>query len=40
VPCRWTAAAYTSLMVALTVAEPTIVSLTVHDHMPTLTVLR
>ena len=30
---RWTAAAYTSLMVALTVAEPAVVSLTVHDHV-------
>jgi hypothetical protein len=33
VPGRWTAAVYTSLMVALTVAEPAIVSLTVHDHV-------
>jgi hypothetical protein len=32
-PGRWTAAAYTSLMVALYVAEPTVVSLTVHDHV-------
>src|SRR5689334_3261062 len=33
-PGRWTAAAaYTSLMVALFVAEPAIVSLTVHDHV-------
>jgi len=30
---RWTAAAYTCLMVALTVAEPAVVSLTVHDHV-------
>jgi hypothetical protein len=30
---RWTAAAYTSLMVALYVAEPTVVNLTVHDHV-------
>src|SRR5437588_12982622 len=30
---RWTAAAYTCLMVALVVAEPAIVSLTVHDHV-------
>ena len=30
---RWSAAAYTCLMVALTVAEPTVVSLTVHDHV-------
>ena len=30
---RWTAAAYASLMVALTVAEPAVVSLTVHDHV-------
>ena len=29
---RWSAAAYTCLMVALYVAEPAIVSLTVHDH--------
>jgi len=29
-----TAAAYTCLMVALTVAEPAVVSLTVHDHAP------
>jgi hypothetical protein len=33
VPGRWTAAAYTSLIVALFVAEPAIVSLTVHDHV-------
>jgi hypothetical protein len=33
VPGRWTAAAYTCLMVALTVAEPVVVSLTVHDHV-------
>ena len=33
VPGRWTAAACTSLMVALFVAEPAIVSLTVHDHV-------
>jgi hypothetical protein len=33
VPGRWTAAAYTCLMVALTVAEPAVVSLTVHDHV-------
>ena len=33
VPGRWTAAAYTSLMVALFVAEPAVVSLTVHDHV-------
>ena len=32
-PGRWTAAAYTSLMVALFVAEPAVVSLTVHDHV-------
>jgi len=32
-PGRWTAAAYTSLMVALVVAEPAVVSLTVHDHV-------
>jgi hypothetical protein len=32
-PGRWTAAAYTSLMVALFVAEPAIVNLTVHDHV-------
>ena len=33
-PGRWTAAAaYTSMMVALYVAEPAIVSLTVHDHV-------
>jgi hypothetical protein len=31
-PGRWTAAAYTCLTVALTVAEPAVVSLTVHDH--------
>lgn len=33
VPGRWTAAAYTCLMVALTVAEPAVVTLTVHDHV-------
>jgi hypothetical protein len=33
VPGRWTAAAYTTLMVALTVAEPAVVSLTLHDHV-------
>ena len=33
VPGRWPAAAYTCLMVALTVAEPAVVSLTVHDHV-------
>jgi hypothetical protein len=32
-PGPWTAAAYTSLMVALYVAEPAVVSLTVHDHV-------
>ena len=32
-PGRWTAAAYTSLMVALYVAESAIVNLTVHDHV-------
>jgi hypothetical protein len=33
-PGRWTAAAgYSCLMVALYVAEPAIVSLTVHDHV-------
>ena len=32
-PGPWTAAAYTCLMVALTVAEPVVVSLTVHDHV-------
>jgi hypothetical protein len=32
-PGRWTAAAYTSLMVALYVAEPAVVNLTVHDHV-------
>jgi len=32
-PGRWTAAAYTCLMVALYVAEPAIVNLTVHDHV-------
>lgn len=32
-PSGWTAAAYTGLMVALTVAEPAVVSLTVHDHV-------
>jgi hypothetical protein len=30
---RWTTAAYTCLMVALYVAEPAVVSLTVHDHV-------
>jgi len=30
---RWPAAAYTCLMVALTVGEPAVVSLTVHDHV-------
>jgi hypothetical protein len=30
---RWAAAGYTSLMVALFVAEPAVVSLTVHDHV-------
>jgi hypothetical protein len=33
VPGRWTAAAYICLMVALTVAEPAVVTLTVHDHV-------
>ena len=33
VPGWWTAAAYTSLMVALYVAEPAVVRLTVHDHV-------
>ena len=33
VPGRWTAAAYTCLMVALYVAELAIVNLTVHDHV-------
>ena len=33
IPSGWTAAAYTCLMVALTVAEPAVVSLTVHDHV-------
>jgi hypothetical protein len=33
VPGRWSAAAYTCLMVALYVAEPAVVSLTVHDHV-------
>jgi hypothetical protein len=33
VPGRWTAAAYICLMVALYVAEPAIVNLTVHDHV-------
>ena len=33
IPGRWTAAAYTCLMVALYVAEPAVVSLTVHDHV-------
>ena len=37
-PGPLTAAVYTSLMVALYVAEPAIVSLT--GHVPTLTVLR
>ena len=32
-PGQWTAAAYTCLMVALYVAEPAVVSLTVHDHV-------
>jgi hypothetical protein len=32
-PGRWTAAAYTCLMVALYVAEPAIVNLTVHGHV-------
>jgi hypothetical protein len=32
-PGRWTAAAYTCLMVALADAEPAVVSLTVHDHV-------
>ena len=32
-PGRWPAAAYTCLMVALYVAEPAIVNLTVHDHV-------
>ena len=32
-PGYWAAAAYSSLMVALYVAEPAIVSLTVHDHV-------
>ena len=32
-PGRWTAAAYTCLMVALYVAEPAVVNLTVHDHV-------
>src|SRR5947209_15290309 len=32
-PGPWAAAAYTSLMVALYVAEPAIVNLTVHDHV-------
>ena len=32
-PGHWTAAAYTCLMVALYVAEPAVVSLTVHDHV-------
>jgi hypothetical protein len=32
-PGRWTASAYTCLMVALYVAEPAIVNLTVHDHV-------
>lgn len=33
IPGRWTAAAYACLMVALYVAEPAIVNLTVHDHV-------
>jgi hypothetical protein len=33
VPGRCTAAAYTGLMVALYVAAPAVVSLTVHDHV-------
>ena len=33
IPSGWTAAAYTCLMVALYVAEPAIVNLTVHDHV-------
>jgi hypothetical protein len=33
VPDRWTAAAYTCLMVALYVAAPAVVTLTVHDHV-------
>jgi hypothetical protein len=33
VPGRWSAAAYTCLMVALFVGEPAIISLTVHDHV-------
>jgi hypothetical protein len=33
VPGRWTAAAYTCLMVALYAAEPAVVSLTVQDHV-------
>jgi hypothetical protein len=32
-PGWWTAAGYTCLMVALYVAEPAVVSLTVHDHV-------
>jgi hypothetical protein len=32
-PGRWAAAGYTTLMVALFVAEPAVVSLTVHDHV-------
>src|SRR5215469_559497 len=32
-PGYWAAAAYSSLMVALYVAEPAIVHLTVHDHV-------
>ena len=32
-PGHWVAAAYTSLMVALYVAEPAVVSVTVHDHV-------
>jgi hypothetical protein len=32
-PGRWTGAAYVCLMVALYVAEPAVVHLTVHDHV-------
>ena len=32
-PGRWTVAGYTCLMVALYVAEPAVVNLTVHDHV-------
>jgi len=32
-PGRWAAAAYSSLMVAMYVAGPAIVTLTVHDHV-------